>query len=122
MPVLSGKKRNGPSSGHDFDRIKEQSWGSGHGKINRRSDVFSSDYIYIYREDNADDDLIDNEIGINKNYCRIHDMDWCNNEKNEHHSFERHIDNISDDLIEIINPDGSIMFENLQDLLFGEDD
>ena len=99
MAILSGKRaRNGPSSGHDFDRIKEGIYGSYRGLVNRKKDLYGSDYIYVYREDHEDDNIIhDGEVGVNKNYHRIHDSDWCNSEKNEDHPMNRFLDELPDD-------------------------
>jgi hypothetical protein len=126
MAILSGKKaRNGPSSGHDFDRIKEKLYGSMRSKVNRMKEVYSTDYIYRYKPSSDDDDAVsDGEIGTNKMLHRIHDMDWCNCEKNEHHEMNRFFDTLedngSDDLSDILNSDGSINMSNLADLLDGE--
>ena len=127
MAILSGKKkRSGPSSGHDFDRIKESMWGGIRGKMNKRKDVFSSDYVYTYRE-GEDDDIYDGETGVNKMYHRIHDQDWCNGEKNEHHAMNRFFDGIADyddgnlvSLNDIFNDDGTIDFDSLEDFVGGE--
>lgn len=121
MAILSGKRaRNGPSSGHDFDRIKEGMFGHGKSLLNKKKDLFGSDYIYMYREDKEDDDVIhDGEVGVNKNYHRIHDMDWCNCEKNEHHALNRFFDGLpSDDDIEY----GDVEIDDVDDFFFGEGD
>jgi len=117
MAILSNRKnKKGPSSGHDFDKVKEKHFGSGRGKINKRKDLFGSDYIYVYRESTSDDDDMDfdAEVGINKSYHRIHDMDWCNMEKNEHHSLNRFFDSFAED--------GSYSAEDILDFLNEEGD
>lgn len=128
MAILSRKKiRNGPSSSHDFDRIEDKIWGGMRGKINKMSDVFTSDYIYVYKE-GCDDDLADDgEVGNNKMRHKIHDSDWCNGEKNEDHAINRYFDGLSDyddanliSLDDILNDDGSIDFDALEDFVGGE--
>jgi hypothetical protein len=124
MAILSGKKaRNGPSSGHDFDRIKEKLYGSMRGRVNQMRDVYSSDYIYVYKENENVGDLMDGEVGTNKMLHKIHDVDWCNCEKNEHHQMNRFYDAFDDvgvELSDILNSDGSINMDSLADLLDGE--
>jgi hypothetical protein len=118
MAVLSNRKvRGGPSSGHDFDRIEEKLYGNGRGKLNKRKELFNSDYIYIYRDDEDDDIIVDSEVGINKNRQRIHDMDWCNGEKDEHHAINR----LFDDDDDITYGDVDVTTEDLEDFFFGED-
>src|SRR5689334_20158164 len=116
MAILSGKRaRNGPSSGNDFDRIKEPIFGHGKSMLNKKKDLFNSDYIYVYKSEDDEDIIHDGEVGINKNYHRIHDSDWCNNEKNEHHALNRFFDGLDheDDDIEY----GDIDLDDIEEFL-----
>ena len=84
-----------PAAGHDFDRINEKLYGQGRHKVNRRKELFSSDYIFV--DDDGDDDIggpSNGESGIDKNHHRFHDADWCNMEKNEHYDMNRFIDSL----------------------------
>lgn len=124
MAVLSKRSvRNGPSSGHDFDRINEKLFGSARSKMNKRKDLFGSDYIFVYKESLDDDDLDnDGEIGINKNYHRIHDTDWCNGEKNEEHHINRFLDQVKDrfeDIREMLSI--TEFFSEIEDLLLEDE-
>ncbi len=123
MAVLSKRSvRNGPSSGHDFDRIDEKLFGSGRGKVNKRKDLYGSDYIYVYKASDDDVDFDnDHEIGINKNYHRAHDTDWCNGEKNEHHAMNRFFDAMEEgDINDVLDIDSDL--SEIEDFLFGEGD
>lgn len=83
MAILSKRRHGGgPSHGHDFDRIEDKIHGLDKWRINRCKDIFSSDYIYIANNTTSEED-VDVERGVNKSRHRFHDLDWCNEHKDE---------------------------------------
>jgi hypothetical protein len=86
MAILSSKSRR-ESSGNTFNKLSETIFGGRSGKVNKRSELHSSDYIFIYESENVSYE--DKEVGIDKNYCRIHDTDWNDEHKNTNHREDR---------------------------------
>lgn len=87
MALLS-KGSGKHSSGHIYPRLGDTVFGGRSGRINKNNELVNCDYVFVFNS-NDDTDYDDIEVGINKNYSMIHDIDWNDEHKNTNHKRER---------------------------------
>lgn len=72
MAILSkNNKKSRDASGYVLEKISDKIYGGFHHLINSNIECYTSDYIYY----GPNDDESDREIGINKNYYKVHTND-----------------------------------------------
>lgn len=119
MAILRDRRfSGGPSGGNDFPTLNDKIHGFQDFRLNKRKELYTSDYIYLYdytRDD--DDDSVDKEIGINKCKHLIHTPEYLDDHKDEHHRYYQGED---DELLDIIEGDVELS-EDILDILLGDD-
>lgn len=65
--IILNKNTREISSGYSFEKLDGTIFGGKSGYVNKKNDLFNNDSIDTYDEDSD----YDNEVGINKVYCRI---------------------------------------------------